>query len=144
MFETDGTASTTRVFFPDKANSWPLCNVILGPCLGIDILLPALLTYDSRTPVFRLSSQTELSIATSGRSWTSSDGIRGPENSAIEATFADWPGPVDFLTDPSFMTESGLGRFFGAKKLSGQASPPPLCSHRRYRLNLSVAASDLP
>ena len=63
--------------------------------------------------------QTELSIATKGRAWTSSDGIRGPENSAIDPTFANWPGPVDFLTDPSFITESGLGRFIGAKKLSG-------------------------
>jgi len=111
-FESDGSAKTTRVFFPDK---------------------------------------TELSIATKGRAWTSSDGIRGPENSAIEASFADWPGPVDFLTDPSFMTESGLGRFFGAKKLSGQrvADRVPdsderfICAYPGASLNEMVSVGEL-
>jgi len=80
-FETDGSAATTRVYFPDK---------------------------------------TELQIATGGRAWASSDGARAPDNTAIVPTFSDWPGPVDYLTDPSFVTESGLGRLFGAKRLSGQ------------------------
>lgn len=112
IFEREGKAESTRVYFPDK---------------------------------------TELSIATEGREWSSSDGIRGPENSGIEATFADWPGPVDFLTDPSFVTESGLGRFFGDKKLSGrkladrtaQSDSCFVCAYPGASLNEMVTVGEL-
>ena len=55
---------------------------------------------------------TEAKLAKTGTSAGTTDGVRAPQNSETKAWFGpdNWPGPVDFLEDPSFLSMSGLDK----------------------------------
>lgn len=51
----------------------------------------------------------ERNIALTGAANTP-DGVRPPDNAQTKAAFADWPGGVDFLEAPDFLSVSGLDK----------------------------------
>ena len=57
---------------------------------------------------------TERNIALSGASNTP-DGVRPPDNAQTQATFGDWPGAVDFLEAPDFLSVSGLDKILNKR-----------------------------
>ena len=68
----------------------------------------------ARTTRVFFPDPTELDIALCGAS-NSPDGIGAPDNASTKATFADWPGPCDFLEAPDFLSVSGLDKLLNKR-----------------------------
>lgn len=68
----------------------------------------------ARTTRVFFPDPTELDIALCGAS-NSPDGVGAPDNASTKATFADWPGPCDFLEAPDFLSVSGLDKLLNKR-----------------------------
>lgn len=57
----------------------------------------------------------ERSLALTGASAGTTDGVRAPENAETEAMFADWKGTTDYLESPDFLSVSGLDKLLNKR-----------------------------
>ena len=56
----------------------------------------------------------EARLALTGSSPTP-DGIRAPEQAEMKSVWKDWPGKIDYVDDPNFLSVSGLDKLLGKK-----------------------------